>query len=125
MSQDISTLLELASGGDREALGRLLPMLYRELRALAGRYLWREGPGHTLQPTALVNEAYLRLAEGAPVDYKSRTHFMADAVRVVRELLGEHSRRADGRQQGGSKVMLGDGLGLQPGQGTQVKQLNH
>src|SRR5689334_5172112 len=124
MSEDISTLLELASGGDREALGRLLPMLYRELRALAGRYLWREGPGHTLQPTALVNEAYLRLAEGAPVDYKSRTHFMAVAARVMREILVDHARRAHAIKRGGIKITLDEGLDFQPGKETMVIELS-
>jgi len=124
MSEDIPTLLALASEGDQGALGRLLPMLYRELHALAGRFLWREGPGHTLQPTALINEAYVRLAEGAPVDYKSRTHFMAVAARVMREILVDHARRAHALKRGGAKITLDEGVDFSPGQETMVVALS-
>jgi RNA polymerase sigma factor (TIGR02999 family) len=124
MSEDIPTLLAQASQGDRGALGSLLPMLYRELHALAGKYIGREGQGHTLQPTALINEAYVRLAEGAPVDYKSRTHFMAVAARVMREILVDHARRAHALKRGGAKITLDEGVDFSRDQDAVVVELS-
>ena len=72
--QDVSSLLDDWSRGDRAALDRLLPLVYRELRGVAARQLHRERNGHTLQPTALVHEAYLRLVEQRDVDWQSRAH---------------------------------------------------
>jgi RNA polymerase sigma factor (TIGR02999 family) len=124
MSEDMTTLLSRASEGDRGALGRLLPMLYRELYAIAGKFLGREGPGHTLQPTALINEAYVRLAEGAPVDYKSQTHFMAVAARVMREVLVDHARRRHAAKRGGAKITLDERLDYSVGREKVVLALN-
>ena len=124
MSEDMAALLSRASEGDRGALGRLLPMLYRELHAIAGKYLGREGPRHTLQPTALINEAYVRLAEGAPVSYKSRTHFMAVAARVMREILVDHARRAHAAKRGGAKITLDEDVDFSPEQERVVVALH-
>jgi DNA-directed RNA polymerase specialized sigma24 family protein len=73
--KDVTALLEEWRGGDRKAVERLIPLVYGELRRLAATYLRSERPGHTLQPTALVHEAYLRLAKQRGVEWKNRSHF--------------------------------------------------
>ena len=107
-------LLAGASAGDEAAASRLMVVVYDELRALARRYLRGERGGHTLQPTALVHEAYVRLAGGSPVKVADRNHFFALAARAMREVLVDHARRraAAKRQPGGERVTLDDALGL-------------
>jgi RNA polymerase sigma factor (TIGR02999 family) len=78
--------------GDQEALQALVPMVYTELRAVAHGYLKRERPGHTLQTTALVHEAYLRLAEQRPFDTENRAHFIGVAARLMRQILVDYAR---------------------------------
>jgi len=90
---DITALLKDWSGGDREALERLMPVVYGELRRLAASYLRSERPGHTLQPTALVHEAYLRLAGQRSVAWANRGHFFGIASRIMRRILVDHARR--------------------------------
>ena len=80
--------------GDRSAIDRLFPLVYNELRALAARSLDRETPGHTLQATALVHEAYLRLVDQKDAEWKSRAQFMAVAATVIRRILVERIRFA-------------------------------
>src|SRR5271163_102596 len=98
----ITQLLQAWSDGDQGALEQLMPLVYEELYRLARRYMADERPGHTLQATALVNEAYLRLANSAG-DWRGRAHFFAASARVVRRILVDwaRSRRA---QKGGSDV---------------------
>jgi RNA polymerase sigma factor (TIGR02999 family) len=98
--QDISALLDDWSRGDRAALDRLLPLVYRELRGVAARQLHRERNGHTLQPTALVHEAYLRLVEQRDVDWQNRAHFFGVAAQVMRRILVDHARRQAARKRG-------------------------
>jgi RNA polymerase sigma factor (TIGR02999 family) len=98
--QDVSSLLDDWSRGDRAALDRLLPLVYRELRGVAARQLHRERNGHTLQPTALVHEAYLRLVEQRDVDWQSRAHFFGVAAQVMRRILVDHARRQAARKRG-------------------------
>jgi RNA polymerase sigma-70 factor (ECF subfamily) len=86
--------------GDDQACDRLVPFVYAELRRLARGQLRREQPGHSLQPTALVHEAYLRLVR-ADVDWRDRTHFMSVAARVMRRILVEHARARRARKRGG------------------------
>src|SRR5690606_6993905 len=86
-------ILERAQHGDRAASEQLATALYDELRALARRELARERPGHTLQPTALVHEAWLRLCGGRPGNFDGRGHFYASAARAIRRILVEHARR--------------------------------
>jgi RNA polymerase sigma factor (TIGR02999 family) len=88
--------------GDDQACDRLVPFVYAELRRLARGQLRREQPGHSLQPTALVHEAYLRLVR-AEVDWRDRTHFMSVAARVMRRILVEHARARHARKRGGDE----------------------
>jgi RNA polymerase sigma factor (TIGR02999 family) len=90
---EITALLKAWQAGDREAMDSLAPLVYDTLHAIAGRHLRRERAGHTLTPTALVHEAWLRLAAGAPADLRDRVHFLAIASRVMRRVLVDHARR--------------------------------
>ena len=90
---DVSVLLRAWSGGDQTALERLTPIVYSELHRLAGRYMRRERPGHSLQTTALVNEAYMRLVGYTRMRWQDRAHFFAVAAQVMRRILVEHARR--------------------------------
>jgi RNA polymerase sigma factor (TIGR02999 family) len=91
--RDITALLKDWSGGDREALERLMPIVYGELKRLASSYLRSERPDHTLQPTALVHEAYLRLEGQRSVVWSNRAHFFGIAARIMRRILVDHARR--------------------------------
>src|SRR5271156_6313925 len=90
--QDISELLVSWSGGDRQALDRLTPIVYNELRRLARRYMRREREGHTLQTTALVHEAYTRLVDYKRMQWQSRAHFFAVSAQLMRRILVDHAR---------------------------------
>jgi RNA polymerase sigma factor (TIGR02999 family) len=105
---DVTSLLADWSRGDRRAFEVLLPLVYAELRRIAGRQLRRERDGHTLQPTALVHEAYLRLVAQRSVDWQSRAHFYGVAAQVMRRILVDHARRqaATKRGDGAHRVPL-------------------
>jgi RNA polymerase sigma-70 factor (ECF subfamily) len=90
---EVSTLLRAWSGGDQSALDRLTPIVYDGLRRLARRYMRRERPGHSLQTTALVNEAYMRLVDYERMQWQDRAHFFAVSAQVMRRILVEHARR--------------------------------
>jgi RNA polymerase sigma factor (TIGR02999 family) len=94
-------LVERASRGDRPALEALMPIVYDELRRLAAHYLRGERPGQTLQPTALVHEAYLRLLKDRPDRWQNRAHFSAIAAHVMRQILIERARARDAQKRGG------------------------
>jgi RNA polymerase sigma-70 factor, ECF subfamily len=96
-----TVLLRAWSEGDASALDRLTPVLYGELRRLAAGYMRRERPGHTLSPTALVSEAYLRLAGGEHPAYEDRVQFFAVAARHMRHILVDHARRRHRDKRGG------------------------
>src|SRR2546428_3363332 len=98
---DISTLLRAWSNGDQSALARLTPIVYDELHRLAGRYLKRERPGHSLQTTALVNEAYMRLVDYQRMQWQNRAHFFAVSAQLMRRILVEHARRHNLKRGGG------------------------
>jgi RNA polymerase sigma factor (TIGR02999 family) len=104
--QNVTGLLHAWRDGDAAALDALLPLVYGELHALADRYLRRERAGHTLQATALVDEACLRLMGGGPVDWQSRIHFHAVAARVMRRLLVDHARSRRRSRRGGDGVRV-------------------
>ena len=106
MSQNITHLLKEWSEGDERALEELTPLVYGELRQQAARYLRRERPGHTLQATALINEAYLRLIDAKEVQWQSRAHFFAIAANLMRRILVDHARRRDAEKRGGSQLLL-------------------
>jgi RNA polymerase sigma factor (TIGR02999 family) len=97
---DVTALLADWSRGDRTALGQLLPVVYAELRRIAARQLARERVGHTLQPTALVHEVYLRLIDQRRVDWQNRAHFFGVAAQVMRRILVDHARRHSAGKRG-------------------------
>ncbi len=109
---DVTQLLSLWSGGDREALESLMEVVYGELRRLARSYLRHERPGHTLQSTALVHEAYLRLIDQKNVTWQNRAHFFGIAAHMMRRILVDHARRrrASRRGPGNSLLMLDEGI---------------
>jgi RNA polymerase sigma factor (TIGR02999 family) len=98
---EITVLLRRAQRGDTEAEGRLLELLHRELRHMAAAFLSRERENHTLQPTALVNEAYLRLGVEREADWQNRTHFMASAAQAMRHVLVDSARNRRAQKRGG------------------------
>src|ERR1022692_3224624 len=98
---EVSTLLHAWSAGDQGALERLTPIVYEELRRLARRYLKREHTGHSLQTTALVNEAYMRLVDYKRMQWQDRAHFFAVSSQVMRRILVEHARRHNLKRGGG------------------------
>jgi RNA polymerase sigma-70 factor, ECF subfamily len=98
---EVSGLLQAWSDGDREALARLTPIVYDELHRLARRYMERERPGHSLQTTALVNEAYMRLVGYKRMQWQNRAHFFAVSAQVMRRILVEHARRHNLKRGGG------------------------
>jgi RNA polymerase sigma factor (TIGR02999 family) len=97
---DLTALLDEWARGDRRALDQLLPLVYAELRRIAARQLRRERVGHSLQPTALVNEAYLRLVDQRKVDWRNRAHFFGVAAQVMRRILVDHARRHHAAKRG-------------------------
>ena len=101
-------LLRAWAEGDEAAGEKLFPILYSELRRRAGRYMRRERRSHTLQPSGLVNEAYLRLAGAPDLDWHDRAHFFAIAARVMRQVLVDHARRRRAAKREGCHVTLGD-----------------
>ena len=111
--EDVTSLLLASSNGDQEALNRLLPLVYDELRRQADRYLHRERSDHTLQATALVHEAYLRLID-QKVAWANRSHFFGVAAEMMRRILIDHARgrQAAKRGSGGIKISLDDVLDL-------------
>jgi RNA polymerase sigma factor (TIGR02999 family) len=110
---DVTRLLEAVVAGDSQALDRLVPLVYEDLRRVAHRQLDREGGGHTLQTTALIHEAYLKLAMGGAMSATSRAHFLAIAARAMRQVLVDYARRRKAAKRGGGviSVTLGDEAG--------------
>jgi RNA polymerase sigma factor (TIGR02999 family) len=98
---DITRLLQQSRDGDTDAMNELLPLVYRELRRIAGAYLRSQRPGHTLQPTALLNEAFIKLAGAEPQEWNSRTHFFATAAAIMRNILVDHARSRQAEKRGG------------------------
>lgn len=114
-SHDITALLDGWTRGDRQALDRLLPLVYDELRRIAARQLRRERAGHTLQPTELVHETFLKLVDQRRVDWLNRAHFYGAASQVMRRLLVDHARRHHARKRGNGFewVAIDEGLNVQ------------
>jgi len=99
---EVTRLLLAWRQGDRGALDRLIPLVYAELHRMAERFVRRERQGHTLQPSAIVNEAYLRLIGQENMDWQGRAHFFAVAAQSMRRILVEHARRRDAKKRGGA-----------------------
>jgi len=106
LTRNITHLLKEWSEGDQEALDELTPLVYEELRKQAARYLRKERPNHSLQATALINEAFLRLIDVKDVQWQNRAHFFAIAANLMRRILVDHARRRDAEKRGGSQVCL-------------------
>jgi RNA polymerase sigma factor (TIGR02999 family) len=106
LSQDVTQLLVRWSKGDRDALDALTPLVYDELRRLARVYLRHERPGHTLEGTALVHEAYMRLVDQREVQWRSRNQFFAIAASLIRRILVDHARARLAAKRGGLAVKL-------------------
>jgi len=107
---DVTRLLQAWNGGSEKALDELVPLVYRELRGLAGAYLRRERREHTLQPTALVHEAYMRLVQDKEAPGQSHAQFFAIAANLMRQILVNHAKRHRAlKRGGGNKVTLDEG----------------
>lgn len=114
--EELDDLLSDSSPAVRQTLSELLPAVYDELRALARRFLARERPNHSLQPTALVHEAYERLTKQRGTGFVSRAHFLAIAARMMRRILVDHARRRNANRRGGGglAITLEDDLAVSP-----------
>jgi RNA polymerase sigma-70 factor, ECF subfamily len=124
-SHEITTLLGQWASGDRQALDDLTRCVYTELRRLAAGYLRKERPEHTLQPTALVNEAYVRLLEQKQTPYcQNRSHFFAIAAQLMRQILVDHARRRQATKRSGHKVSLTEAINLPDGRIADVLALD-
>ena len=105
--QEVTGLLLEWRRGDQVALDRLIPLVYKELRRIAGAQLGRERAGHSLQPTALVHEAYLRLVRVDRMTITGRAHFLALAAQLMRQVLVDHARRKKAGKRGGPAAIVG------------------
>jgi RNA polymerase sigma factor (TIGR02999 family) len=126
MAQRVTELLLAWGDGDVSALDQLIPLVHAELRRIAARYLARERQGHTLQPTALVNELYLRLVDVERVRWQNRAHFLAVAARLMRRVLVDfaRSRRYQKRGGGGERVAFHEALIVDVGRGHDLLALD-
>ncbi len=119
--QEITQLLLSWSKGDKAALDQLVPLVYPELRMLARRYMGRENPGHSLQTSALINEAYLKLIDQQHVEWQDRAHFFAVSAQVMRRILVDHARRHNvKRGRGVQHVSLEDVVVVAPGEDAET-----
>jgi len=124
--QKVTALLEHWSHGDNVALAELTPLVYKELRRLAHRHMGGERPDHTLQTTALVNEAYLRLAGQTNLNWQSRAHFFAVAARAMRQILVNYAQSYQAQKRGGGaiKVELDEAAIVSPEQSRAIVELH-
>jgi RNA polymerase sigma factor (TIGR02999 family) len=125
-SHEVTLLLAKWAKGNQQALDELTPLVYRELRQLAASYLRKERHDHTLQPTALVHEAYLRLVDQSSPCWQNRSHFFGVAARLMRQILVDHARRRHARKRAGSKVKvsMAEALSLQHGRSRNLVALD-
>ena len=124
--QKVTQLLANWSHGDRAALEKLTPLVYEELRRLAHRYMEGQRPNHTLQTTALVNEAYLRLADQRKPNFTNRSHFFAVAAKAMRQILVDHAKASQRQKRGAgaSKLELNEAAMISPEQPRAILDLN-
>lgn len=124
--QELTSLLAAWKGGDNHALEQLMPMVYGELRRVAEFHIRQERPGHTLQPTALIHEAYIRLVRGGQPDWANRVHFYAIASRTMRQVLVEWARRKRADKRGGpaAKVSLDEAFMVSIGNESELLALD-
>jgi RNA polymerase sigma-70 factor (ECF subfamily) len=125
-SAEVTRLLRAWGQGDEQALEKLTPVVYDELRRMARHYMHRERDGHTLQTTALVNEAYLRLVDAAGVNWQDRVHFFAVSAQIMRRILVDAARARGSRKRGGAtpRVNLDEIPDLGSGRATELVALD-
>ena len=123
-SHEVTRLLAEWAKGRPRALEDLTPLVYRELRRLAASYLRRERQGHTLQPTALVHEAYMRLLEQSKPTWQSRSHFYGVAARLMRQILVDHARRKHAGKRAGQQVSLDEAVSFADDRSHQLVALD-
>jgi RNA polymerase sigma-70 factor, ECF subfamily len=125
-NQEITQLLVEWSDGNQSALDELYPLVYEELHRLARRYMIRERKGHTLQTTALINEAYVRLVDQQNVHWANRSHFFAISAQIMRRILIDHARRNAYAKRGGGaqQVSLEEASTVVPDQGVDLVRLD-
>jgi RNA polymerase sigma factor (TIGR02999 family) len=125
-AHDVTALLLSWSAGDQAALDQLVPLVHEQLHRLARRQMGRERVGHTLQPTALVNEAYLRLIDASQVQWKDRAHFFAISARLMRQILVDFARSRQNLKRGGGmrQISLNDALEVLPDGRTDLVALD-
>jgi RNA polymerase sigma-70 factor, ECF subfamily len=123
---DVTQLLMEIRAGNREAEVKLIPLVYAELRRLAAHYFRAERPDHTLQPTALVHEAYLRLTKIREVDWQSRSHFFATAATVMRRILVDHARARLANKRDGFRqaISLEEDVAISPARSSELVALD-
>jgi RNA polymerase sigma factor (TIGR02999 family) len=123
---DLDALLSRARAGDRDALAQILPIVYDELRRIADGYMRRERPGQTLQATALVHEAYLRLLKDKTPDWQNRAHFLAIAATSMRQILVERARARTATKRGGKagRITLDEAVLASPGQTVDIEVID-
>ena len=126
LPNEVTQLLVSWSNGDTAALEQLIPLVYAELRRLARRHMGRENPGHTLQTSALINEAYVKLVDQQNVQWQNRAHFFAVAAQVMRHILIDHARRYQyaKRGAGARKVPLEDVEVMTDGRASELVALD-
>jgi len=124
--EEVTGLLQAWSGGDQAALEKLMPLVYAELHRLAKRYMGHEHAGHSLQTSALVNEAYLRLVEAHGVRWQNRAHFFAVSAQIMRRILVDFARSRQNLKRGGGalQVTLDEGLIISPESGVDLLALD-
>lgn len=125
-SKEVTIFLKAWGGGNREARDQLLVLVYKEMRKLAAKYLKQQRPDHTLQPTALVHEAYLKLIDTSEINWQDRAHFFAVAAQTMRNILVDHARAlaADKRGGGMRKIALDEISGTSKKQDVDLIDLN-
>jgi RNA polymerase sigma-70 factor, ECF subfamily len=125
-SADITGLLKAWAGGDRDAFERLTPLVYDDLRRRARRYMANEAAGNSLQPTALVNEAFLHLLNGQDVDWQDRAHFFALSAQMMRRILvsAARARKSDKRGGGIAQFSLNESIDAMPNRGRELMALD-
>ena len=123
-THDVTRLLGEWAKGDQRAFEQLLPLVYGELRQIAASYLRKERQGHTLQPTAVVHEAYIRLVHQKKLNWDDRKQFFGIAARLMRQILVDHARKRHAGKRAGQRVSLEDALNFQRGRGEALVALD-
>ena len=125
-SAEIAVLLKAWTGGDATALDKLIPLVYGELRRMARKYMRKEGPGNTLQTTALVHEAFVRLVDGPEVSWQDRAHFFAVSAQLMRRILVDAARARGAGKRGGAagKVNLDESIEALPQRSAELIALD-